>query len=62
MESFLTLEYWRDEGSYVGRLKEVPEVFTQGESLERLEQNIRDAYLLLQGQLLKADLLLVASE
>ena len=39
-----TLEYWVDEGWYVGRLKEVPGVFSQGESLEELEENIQDAY------------------
>jgi predicted RNase H-like HicB family nuclease len=42
-----TLEYWLDEGWYVGRLKEVPGVFSQGESLEELEENIRDAYHLM---------------
>jgi Uncharacterised protein family (UPF0150). len=42
-----TLEYWVDEGWYVGRLKEVPGVFSQGESLEELEGNIRDAYHLM---------------
>jgi len=42
-----TLEYWGDEGWYVGRLKEVPGVFSQGESLEELEENIRDAYHLM---------------
>jgi predicted RNase H-like HicB family nuclease len=42
-----TLEYWMDEGWYVGRLKEVPGVFSQGESLEELEENIRDAYHLM---------------
>ena len=41
------LEYWIDEGWYVGRLKEVPGVFSQGESLEELEENIRDAYHLM---------------
>ena len=39
-----TLEYWVDEGWCVGRLKEVPGVFSQGESLEELEENIQDAY------------------
>ena len=39
-----TLEYWRDEDWYVGRLKGVPGIFSQGESLEELEENIRDAY------------------
>lgn len=42
-----TLEYWIDEGWYVGRLKEVPGVFSQGETLEELEKNIREAYQLI---------------
>ena len=42
-----TLEYWIDEGWYVGRLKEVPGVFSQGETLEELEQNIQEAYKLM---------------
>jgi predicted RNase H-like HicB family nuclease len=47
MERHFTLEYWIDEGWYVGKLKEVPGVFSQGESLEELEENIRDAYKLM---------------
>ena len=39
-----TLEYWLEDNWYIGRLKEVPGVFSQGESLEELEENIRDAY------------------
>jgi predicted RNase H-like HicB family nuclease len=42
-----TLEYWKDDEWYVGKLKEVPGVFSQGESLEELEENIRDAYRLM---------------
>ena len=42
-----TLEYWMDERWYVGRLREVPGVFSQGESLEELEENIRDVYRLM---------------
>lgn len=33
-----------DEGWYVGKLKEVPGVFSQGESLVELEENVKDAY------------------
>ncbi|MFZ5868339.1 MAG: type II toxin-antitoxin system HicB family antitoxin [Thermodesulfobacteriota bacterium] len=47
MERQFTLEYWLDDGWYVGKLKEVPGVFSQGESLEELEENIRDAYQLM---------------
>ena len=42
-----TLEYWLDEGWYVGRLKNVPGVFSQGETLDELEVNIADAYQLM---------------
>lgn len=45
-----TLEYWLDEGWYVGRLKEVPSVFSQGKSLTELEENIRDAYRLMREE------------
>lgn len=44
MLRYFTLEYWVDEGWYVGRLREVPGVFSQGKSLQELEGNIRDAY------------------
>ena len=44
MRRAFTLTYWREEDWYVGRLEEVPGVFSQGETLEELEENIRDAY------------------
>jgi predicted RNase H-like HicB family nuclease len=44
MRRRFTLEYWMDDGWYVGRLKEVPGVFSQGETLAELEENIQDAY------------------
>ena len=43
----LTLEYWEDEGWVVGRLVEVPGVFSQGETLKELKENIKDAYKLI---------------
>jgi predicted RNase H-like HicB family nuclease len=42
-----TLEYWIEDDWYVGRLREVPGVFSQGETLDELEQNIQDVYDLL---------------
>jgi predicted RNase H-like HicB family nuclease len=39
-----TLEYWKDDNWYVGQLREVPGVMSQGETLEDLQENIRDAY------------------
>ena len=47
MRTRFTLEYWKDDGWLVGRLREVPGVFSQGETLAKLERNIRDAYALL---------------
>lgn len=47
MRRKFTLEYWIDEGWYVGRLKEVPGVFSQGETLEELQENIQEAYKLM---------------
>jgi len=44
MRKTLTLEYWMDDGWFIGRLKEIPSVFSQGETIEELEENIRDAY------------------
>jgi predicted RNase H-like HicB family nuclease len=44
MSQTFLLEYWQDDGWYVGRLKGVPGVFTQGKTLEELEENIQDAY------------------
>jgi predicted RNase H-like HicB family nuclease len=42
-----TLEYWKDDGWFVGRLKEMPAVMSQGETLEELQSMIRDAYKLM---------------
>ena len=47
MVRYFTLEYWFDDDWYVGRLKEVPGVFSQGETLQELEQNIEEAYRLM---------------
>ena len=44
MRRTLILEYWQDEGWYVGQLREVPGVFSQGKTLTELEENIRDAF------------------
>ncbi|NEO84839.1 MAG: type II toxin-antitoxin system HicB family antitoxin [Spirulina sp. SIO3F2] len=45
-QSFI-LEYWHDDGWFVGRLKGIPGVFSQGETIEELEENIKDAYQLM---------------
>lgn len=50
MLTYFTLESWVDEGWYVRRLKEIPGVFSKGESLEELEENIREAYQLMKEE------------
>jgi predicted RNase H-like HicB family nuclease len=44
MRGQFTLEFWCDGDFYVGRLLEVPGVFSQGETLAELKENIQDAY------------------
>ncbi len=44
MKHEFTLEFWEDDGWYVGKLREVPGVFSQGKTLAELEENITDAY------------------
>ena len=44
MKRFFTLEYWQDDNWFVGKLKEIPGVFSQGETVEELKENIIDAY------------------
>jgi predicted RNase H-like HicB family nuclease len=47
MARLFTLECWLDDNWCVGRLKEVSGVFSQGETLNDLENNIREAYALM---------------
>jgi predicted RNase H-like HicB family nuclease len=44
MKRFFTLEYWQDDSWFVGKLKEIPSVFSQGKTIEELKENIIDAY------------------
>jgi predicted RNase H-like HicB family nuclease len=48
MASKHTMIYWKSDNFYIGRLLEHPEIMTQGETLEELELNIKDAYILMQ--------------
>jgi predicted RNase H-like HicB family nuclease len=47
METTLTLIYWKSDPFWLGKLLEHPEIMTQGQTLEELEENIKDAYLLM---------------
>jgi len=50
MRGRFTLEFWRDGEWFVGRLVEVPGVFSQGASIDELRENIQDAYDLMVTQ------------
>jgi predicted RNase H-like HicB family nuclease len=47
METRLKMVYWKGKRFWVGRLLEHPEIMTQGETLEELEENMKEAYLLM---------------
>ncbi|MGD9563270.1 MAG: type II toxin-antitoxin system HicB family antitoxin [Pyrinomonadaceae bacterium] len=43
----MTMVYWKSDQFWLGKLLEHPEIMTQGETVEELEENIKDAYLLM---------------
>lgn len=43
----MTMIYWKGESFWLGKILEHPEIMTQGESLDKLEENIKDAYLMM---------------
>ena len=47
MHKTLTMIYWKGEKFWVGKLLEHPEIMTQGETFEELEENLKDAYRLM---------------
>jgi predicted RNase H-like HicB family nuclease len=40
----LTMIYWKSDKFWLGRLREFPDIMTQGRTLKELEENMRDAY------------------
>jgi predicted RNase H-like HicB family nuclease len=47
MSKQLTMVYWKGEQFWLGKLLEYPGIMTQGETLEELEENLKDAYKLM---------------
>ena len=47
METKMSMIYWKGDKFWVGKLLEHPEIMTQGESLKELEENLKDAYILM---------------
>jgi predicted RNase H-like HicB family nuclease len=47
MKTNIKMIYWKGDKFWVGKLLEHPEIMTQGETLEELEENMKEAYLLM---------------
>lgn len=43
----VTMVYWRGDKLWLGKLLEYPEIMSQGESVDELEENLKDAYILM---------------
>ena len=44
MAQKLTMVYWKGERFWLGKLLQHPEIMTQGETLEELEENLKDTF------------------
>jgi predicted RNase H-like HicB family nuclease len=42
---YLKFVYWQDGDAWLGYLQEYPDYWTQGESLEDLQEHLKDLYL-----------------
>ncbi len=42
-----TMIYWKSEKFWLGKLLEYPEIMSQGETIQELEENLKDAYHLM---------------
>jgi predicted RNase H-like HicB family nuclease len=47
MNKQMTMVYWKGEKFWLGKLLEHPEIMTQGETIQELEENLRDAYTMM---------------
>jgi predicted RNase H-like HicB family nuclease len=47
METKLKMVYWKGEKFWVGKLLEYPDIMTQGKTLKELEENMKEAYMLM---------------
>lgn len=44
MKGTMKMIYWKSGKFWLGKLKEQPEIMTQGKTLKELEDNLKDAY------------------
>jgi predicted RNase H-like HicB family nuclease len=47
MKTKLNMIYWKGKKYWIGKLLERPDIMTQGETLTELEENMKEAYILM---------------
>ena len=47
MSNKLSMVHWKSDRFWLGKLLERPEIMTQGESVDELEENLKDAFRLM---------------
>jgi predicted RNase H-like HicB family nuclease len=47
MKHDLHMVYWKSNHFWLGKLVEHPEIMTQGETIDELEENLKEAYILM---------------
>jgi predicted RNase H-like HicB family nuclease len=47
METKSKMVYWKGEKFWVGKLLKYPDIMTQGKTLKELEENMKEAYMLM---------------
>jgi len=47
MDMQMNMIYWKGDKFWVGKLFEHPEIMTQGNTLKELEENMKEAYILM---------------
>ncbi len=47
MNTKIKIIYWKGEKFWLGKILEHPEIMSQGETVEELEENLKDAYKLM---------------
>ena len=47
METKLKMIYWKGDKFWIGKLLEYPDIMSQGKTLRELEENMKEAYILM---------------
>ena len=47
MNTKIKMVYWKGEKFWLGKILDYPEIMSQGETVEELEENLKDAYKLM---------------